>query len=127
MARKTKEMSPDKKRQVVRLHQEGFKKTEIGKIIGFSRSAVSKIVKRFEQRENIENKPRTGRPRVTRKQGEHTLIRPNKKICVFSIKCQKNLEWVGIIFLLFFFKNYRQSRNSRSLPRNPIFHFQNFR
>jgi DNA invertase Pin-like site-specific DNA recombinase len=56
MARKTKEMSPDQKRQVVRLHQDGFRKTEIGKIIGFSRSAVSKFLKRFDQRENIENK-----------------------------------------------------------------------
>ena len=75
MARKTKEMSPDQKRQVVRLHQEGFKKTEIGKIIGFSRSAVSRFYTRFDQRENIENKPRTGRPRSTSKQGERALIR----------------------------------------------------
>ena len=43
MDRKTKEMSPDQKRQVVRLHQDGLKKTEIGKIIGFSRSVVSKF------------------------------------------------------------------------------------
>ena len=43
MARKTKEMSPDRKRQVLRLHQDGLKKTEIGKIIGFSRSVVSKF------------------------------------------------------------------------------------
>jgi len=57
MTRKTKEMSPDQKRQVVRLHQDGFKKTEIGKIIGFSRSAVSKFLKRFDPWENIENKP----------------------------------------------------------------------
>jgi hypothetical protein len=34
ISRKTKEMSPDKKLQVLRLHQVGFKKTEIGKIIG---------------------------------------------------------------------------------------------
>ena len=75
MTRKTKEISPDQKRQVVRLHQEGFKKTEIGKIIGFSRSAVSKFFKRFDQRENIENKPRTDRPRSTSKHGERALIR----------------------------------------------------
>jgi len=31
MARKTKEMSPDKKRQVVRLHQDGFEKNRNGK------------------------------------------------------------------------------------------------
>ena len=72
MARKTKEMSPDQKRQVVRLHQDEFKKTDIGKIIGFSRSAVFKFLKRFDQREN---KPRTGRPRSTSKQGEGALIR----------------------------------------------------
>jgi predicted transcriptional regulator len=52
-----------------------IKKTEIGKIIGFSRSAVSKFLKRFDQRENIENKPRTGLPRSTSKQGQRTLKR----------------------------------------------------
>ena len=52
-----------------------LKKKEIGKIIGFSRSAVSKFLKRFDQRENIENKPRTGRLRSTSKQGERALIR----------------------------------------------------
>ena len=34
-----------------------IKKTEIGKIIGFCRSAVSKFFKRFGPWENIENKP----------------------------------------------------------------------
>jgi predicted transcriptional regulator len=33
------------------------KKTEIGKTIGFSQSAVSKFLKRFDPWENIENKP----------------------------------------------------------------------
>ena len=33
------------------------KKTEIGKIIRFSRSAVSKFLKRFDPSEDIENKP----------------------------------------------------------------------
>jgi predicted transcriptional regulator len=33
------------------------KKPEIGKIIGFSRSTVSKFLKRFDTWENIENKP----------------------------------------------------------------------
>ena len=32
-------------------------KTEIGEIIGFNRSAVSKILKTFEQREYIEHQP----------------------------------------------------------------------
>ena len=35
---------------------------------------MSKFLKRFDQWENIENKPRTGRPRSTSKQGERTLI-----------------------------------------------------
>ena len=67
-------MNPDKKTQVLRLHQDGFKKTEIGKIIGFSGSAVSKFFIRFDQWENIENKLRTDRPTPTSKQGERTLI-----------------------------------------------------
>jgi transposase len=51
------------------------KKQKFGEIIGFSRSAVSNVLKRFEQREYKEHKPRTGRPRSTSKQGERTLIR----------------------------------------------------
>ena len=57
MSRKTKEMSNDYKRQVFRLHQDGLRNTEIGKIIGYSRSAVSKFFKSFNPWENIENKP----------------------------------------------------------------------
>jgi hypothetical protein len=63
------------------LSQDGFKKkTEIGKIIGFIRSEVSKFLKIFDQRKNIENTPRTGRPRSTSKQGERTLIRLVKQV-----------------------------------------------
>jgi hypothetical protein len=36
---------------------------------------VSKVLKRFDQWENIENKQRTGRLRSMSKQGERTLIR----------------------------------------------------
>ena len=76
MTRKTKEMSPDQN-TTSSTATPGWikKKTEIGKIIGFSQSAMSKYLKIFDQRGNIENKPRTGRPRSTSKQGERTLIR----------------------------------------------------
>ena len=36
---------------------------------------MSKVLKRFDQWENIENKQRTGRLRSMSKQGERTLIR----------------------------------------------------
>ena len=36
---------------------------------------MSKLKKIFDQRETIEHKPRTGRPRSTSKQGERVLIR----------------------------------------------------
>ena len=57
-----------------------LKKKEIGKIIGFIQSEVSKFLKIFDQRENIENTPRTGRPRSTSKQGESTSIRLVKQV-----------------------------------------------
>jgi hypothetical protein len=41
---------------------------------------VSKFLKIFDQRKNIENTPRTGRPRSTSKQGERTLIRLVKQV-----------------------------------------------
>ena len=59
-------MSPDKKLQVLRLHQDGLKKQKSERSLD-SRSAVSKFLKRFDQWEHIENKPRTGRPKPTSK------------------------------------------------------------
>ena len=56
------------------------KKKEIGKIIGFIRSEVSKFLKIFDQRENIENTQRTGRPSSTSKQGKNTLIKLVKQV-----------------------------------------------
>jgi hypothetical protein len=58
-------MWPDKKLQVLRLHQDGFKKKQKSERSLDSRSAVSKLKKKIDQWEHIENKPRTGRPKPT--------------------------------------------------------------
>ena len=47
---------------------------------------MSKFLKRFHPWENIENKPRTGQPRSTSKQGERTLIRLVKQDCKRSLR-----------------------------------------
>ena len=62
-----------RKRQEVRLHQDWLKK--MGQIIGYSRSTFSKCLKRIDQRETIENKPGTARPRSTSMHGDRTLRR----------------------------------------------------
>ena len=47
---------------------------------------MSNFCKRFDPWENIENKPRTGRPRSTSKQGESTLIWLVKQDCKRSLR-----------------------------------------
>jgi hypothetical protein len=58
-------------------------------------------------------------------------VRPNKKIYVFTVTCQKNLGSVGLHFNFFFFLIFiiGKTGNSHCQFQNPIpvFHFQNFR
>ena len=56
-------------------------------------------------------------------------IRPKKKICVFTVTCQKNLGSVGRDYYYYFFFIIGKTGNSRSRFRNPIpvFNFRRFR
>ena len=75
MGRKSKEMSPEIKRQVLRLHEEGYSKAEIGRITGYNRSTISKFLKNFDDSGSLENRRRSGRPKSTSVYGDRILIR----------------------------------------------------
>ena len=79
MGRKSQELTPDAKTLIVSMHKDGLSHQKIANIIGRNRSTVTKFLKRFSDRGNIENRPRIGRPRKLTFRAEHTLNRTVKQ------------------------------------------------
>jgi len=61
MARHGKQLTPEAKSVIIKLSQQGLSSRKIEEITGYNRRTVSKILKRFAERGNIENLPRSGR------------------------------------------------------------------
>lgn len=75
MAEKRKEMSTPQKQLVISLRRDGFSQYKIADIIGVSQSCISKFLRKFNRRRNIENLPRSGRPRKTDEKGDRKNLR----------------------------------------------------
>ena len=72
-------MTATVKHQVVRLSKDGLSHANSARLVGCSKSTITKFLKRFVDSKSIENKHRSGRPRITSVQGDRTLIRLIKK------------------------------------------------
>ena len=75
MGRKGPEISPEVRKLAVDLHQNGHRLCEISKLLHLSYMTVSNIVKRFLQSGSVENKARSGRPKVGTDRDYHKLER----------------------------------------------------
>jgi IS30 family transposase len=64
-------MTPVLKEQIVRLNDEGRTNCEIAEITGYDRSTISKFLKRFAERETVEN----GCPKLTSVQANRDVNR----------------------------------------------------
>ena len=64
MGRKGPEISPEVRKLAVDLHQNGRSLCEISKLLQLSHMTVSNIAKIFLQSGSVENKARSGRPKV---------------------------------------------------------------
>ena len=64
MGRKGPEISPEVRKLAVDLHQKKHRLCEISKLLHLSYMTVSNIVKRYLQSGSVENKTRSGRPKV---------------------------------------------------------------
>ena len=64
MGRKGPEISPEVRKLAVDLNQNGHRLCDISKLLQLPYMTVSNIVKRFLQSGSVENKARSGRPRV---------------------------------------------------------------
>ena len=55
-------LTVDQKNVIVQLHEQKVKQTEIAKLFNVNRSTICCIIRRYENRGNVENKPKSGRP-----------------------------------------------------------------
>lgn len=93
MARKRTELSPDSKQIIVRMHKQGYTHQSIADAVGKSRSTITKFIKRNFERGNLENLPRTGRPRKLTFRTAQTLnimVKQNRRLSLSDITSSLN-------------------------------------
>ena len=85
MGRKGPKISPEVRKLAVDLHQNGHRLCENSKLLQLSYMTVSNIVKRFLQSGSLENKARSGRPKVVTDRDNRKLERLVKVNCRDSL------------------------------------------
>ena len=74
MARHDKEMTTETKQMILRLKREGYAHRKIAEIIGRDHSTITKFLKRYDERNSVENKPKTGRRKLVTERGDRVKI-----------------------------------------------------
>jgi polyribonucleotide nucleotidyltransferase len=75
MARHNKEMTTETKQMILRLKREGYAHRKISEIIGRDHSTITKFLKRYNERNSVENKPKTGRKKLVTERGDRVILR----------------------------------------------------
>ena len=78
MARHNKEMTTETKQMILRLKREGYAHRQIAEIIGRGHSTITKFLKRYDERNSVENKPKTGRKKLVTERGDRVILRSVK-------------------------------------------------
>jgi transposase len=78
MARHNKEMTTETKQMILRLKREGYAHRKIAEIIGRDHSTIKKFLKRYDERNSVENKPKTGRKKLVTERRDRVILRSVK-------------------------------------------------
>ena len=78
MARHNKEMTTETKQMILRLKREGYAHRKIAEIIGRDHSTITKFLKCYDERNSMENKPKTGRKKLVTERGDRVILRSVK-------------------------------------------------
>ena len=78
MARHNKEMTTETKQMILRLKREGYAHRKIAEIIERDHSTITKFLKRYDERNSVENKPKTGRKKLVTERGDRVILRSVK-------------------------------------------------
>ena len=93
MAKQRKEMTTEQKEIAVRMINDGQSQRKIAKLFGVSQSGISKFVKRFKERESVENITRSGRPLKGGKRSDRQIVRvarTNRRTPLAELTCIVN-------------------------------------
>ena len=74
MARHNKEMTTETKQMILQLKREGYAHRKIAEIIGRDHSTITKFLKRYDERNSVENKPKTGRKKLVTERGDRVIL-----------------------------------------------------
>lgn len=91
---KNTELTPRKRRCIEVLHTEGLNNTQVASKLKCSRSAVSRLVKRFDEEGNTDRRARSGRPRISSGREDRIL----QRICCknrFMSSRSLAIDWTG--------------------------------
>ena len=78
MARHDKEITTEMKQMILRLKREGYAHRNIAEIIGRDHSTITKFLKHYDERNSVENKPKTGRKKLVTERGDRVILRSVK-------------------------------------------------
>lgn len=77
MARHNKEMTRDET-NILRFKRDGYAHRKIVEIIGRDHSTIKKFLKHYDERNSVENKPKTGRKKFVTERGDRVILRSVK-------------------------------------------------
>lgn len=93
MAKHGKELSDDTKRNIIQLIESGHRASHVAKSLQISKSTISRLLKRWRIRGDIENLPRTGRKKTVTKRAENALsrvVKSNRRLSLKDITSEFN-------------------------------------
>ena len=93
MSKHGKELSSETKSVIIKLIERGLLASEISKRLNINESTISQFLKRWRERNDVENKPQVGRPKVMSKRGEQVLsriVKCNRSSCLKDLLEESN-------------------------------------
>ncbi|GIY18252.1 uncharacterized protein CEXT_139681 [Caerostris extrusa] len=85
---KGKEITPEERKIIIKLRNEGKTLRKIGKIVGRTHSSIQRVINNYTSSKSIISKPCSGRPsKLTAREKRYVFksIRLNPRISVFQI------------------------------------------
>ncbi|GIY95770.1 hypothetical protein CEXT_622891 [Caerostris extrusa] len=85
---KGKEITPEERKIIIKLRNEGKTLRKIGKIVGRTHSSIQRVINNYTSSKSIISKPRSGRPsKLTAREKRYVFksVRLNLRISGFQI------------------------------------------
>jgi transposase len=87
------QISLEKHARICLLGEQGYSTREIGLKEGVGNSTVSRIIKKKKETGDLNNKPKSGQPRLLHKPDERRILRYiNSEECITAVDIQKKLQ-----------------------------------